>query len=340
MAVELANPVINSRYFKPQHEWGWQVALYLYLAGMGAGAAFFGLLMDWLGYSPYADRAILLWGPLLVGFGALFLILKLGIKRRFLNTIMNPMTSWLSRGFYILSVCIIIGTVLLGISLFPFVGIDINVPSSLIRVMDIIVFIFALATAVYTGILIQAVKYVSFWRTYLLPVLFTVSALSTGAVATVLSTHLYDLLAFSEGYSSEMGHFLLNIEQILLPIEAIVLALYLYTRYRMKEGQSSNSVRLLLWGKLRFIFWLGIIVLSFVLPPVLESTYARFPENPYLLYAIVASVLMGGLFLRFGIIYAGIKDHTPFHKFIELQYYLRYPKAVSIPLYQEYQDSK
>ena len=303
MAAELANPVINSRYFKPQHEWGWQVALYLYLAGMGAGAVAIGLLMDWLGYSPYASRAILLWGPIFVGVGASFLILKLGIKRRFLKTVLNPMTSWLSRGFYILSVCIVVGMVLLAISLLPYlpiIGININIDmsnwSSAIRALDIIVFIFALATAVYTGILIQAVKFVSFWHTYLLPALFTVSALSTGAVATVLTTHIYDLLAFSEGYSSDMGHFLMNIEQVLLPIEAIVLALYLYNRYRTEEGQSKNSVRLLLSGKMRPLFWLGVVVSGFVLPPILESIYSR-SESPYLLYALGTFVLASGLLL-------------------------------------------
>ena len=339
MAAELVNPVINSRFFKPQHEWGWQVALYLYLAGIGAGALAMGLLMDWLGYSPYDSRAILLWGPIFVGIGALFLILKLGIKQRFLNTIMNPMTSWLSRGFYILSVCIIVGMVLLAIALLPFlplIGINLNIDisswSSFIKALEIIAFIFALATAVYTGILIQAVKFVSFWHTYLLPALFTVSALSTGAVATVLTTSIYDLLAFTEGYSAHMRHFLMTTEQILLPIEAIVLGIYLYTRFRTTEGQSRSSVRLLLFGKFRLLFWLGIVVSGFVLPPILENIYSRFGENIYLLYAIATFVLASGLFLRIAIIYSGIKDQTPWHKVIELQYYLKYPKAGSIPL--------
>src|SRR4030066_2233862 len=149
----MANPVINSRYFKPQKEWGWQVAVDLYLAGMGSGALVIGLLVDWLGYSPYSSRTILLWGPVLVAFGALFLISKLGIRRRFLNTVMNPKTSWLSRGFYILSVCIIFGAVILAISLLPLLGVDIGSWSLFVRALDMVVFIFALAAAVYTGIL-------------------------------------------------------------------------------------------------------------------------------------------------------------------------------------------
>ncbi|MFC2070182.1 NrfD/PsrC family molybdoenzyme membrane anchor subunit [Chloroflexota bacterium] len=324
MSVKQDNPVINSRFIKPQKEWGWQVALYLYLAGMGSGALALGLLMDWMGNSPYSSRTILLWGPIFVAVGALFLVLKLGVKRRFLNTVLNPRTSWLSRGFYILSVCIIVGGLVMLVSLLPLFGIDINRWSVILLIFDIIAFIFALGTAVYTGILIQSVKYVSFWNTWLLPALFTVSALSTGAIAIVLSTYVYDLIVYSKGYSSHMMHVLMNIEQVLLIIEAIVLVLYLYSRYRA-EGQGKSSVLLLLFGNLRYLFWLGIVACCFALPVFLEVYYTVFPDNSFILFAMGASTLIGGLFLRIGVIYAGIKDQTSLHKFIEIQYYLRIP---------------
>ncbi len=188
MATGQVNQIENIKHLKPQKEWGWQVAVYLFLAGIGAGSLAFGILMDWLGYAPHPLRPMLLWGPILVAIGALFLVLKLGIKRRFLNTILNPKTSWLSRGFYILSMCIVVGALILGITLLPFLGVSISDWSSLILVLEIIGFILALATAVYTGILIQSVKYVPFWNTPLLPALFTVSALSTGAITTNNST--------------------------------------------------------------------------------------------------------------------------------------------------------
>ena len=335
MAATRENPVINSQYLQPQHEWGWQVALYLYLAGMGAGATMMGLLADWLGYSPYASRAILLWGPLMVGVGALFLLLKLGIKRRFMNTVMNPMTSWLSRGFYILSVCILAGTAILAISLAPLVGIDVDGLSTTTSVLNIVVFIFSLATAVYTGILIQAVKYVSFWHTYMLPVLFTVSALSTGAVATLLVTQIYDLAMFEKGYSTQMAGILMNTEQILMVIELVVLGLFLYGRYKAQEGQARSSVLLLMFGKYRLVFWLGIVGCGFIFPLILENFNSMFAENAFLLYAAFACVLTSGLLLRMGIIYSGIKDQTPLHKAVEMQYFLKFEDTGTIPLRME-----
>ena len=320
MDADWVSPAESLKYQRPQKEWGWQVAVYLYLAGIGAGALAIGLLMDWLGYSPYSSRAILLWGPILVAVGALFLVLKLGIKRRFLNTVMNPRTSWLSRGFYILSLCIVIGVVSLGISILPLLGISIDGWSSIVLTLDVIGFIFAIATAAYTGILIQSVNYVPFWKTSLLPLLFTVSALSTGAMAIILSTYAYDFISYSQGYSSHMTHMIINIEQGLIILEALVLALYLFSRYRA-QGGGRNSVRILLSGNLRLVFWLGIVVASFFLPTILESLYSRYPDYSFLLLFAGFSVLAGGFFLRFGIIFAGIKEVHPLGKMIDMQYY-------------------
>ena len=109
----------NVLSLKPQKEWGWQVAVYLYLAGMGAGAFVIGLVMDWLGYASNYPKALMLWGPILVAIGAPFLILKLGIKTRFWRACLNPRTSWLARGFLILVAFIGIGIIVLGASFLP-----------------------------------------------------------------------------------------------------------------------------------------------------------------------------------------------------------------------------
>jgi len=313
-----AVPAVNDRDVKQQREWGWQVAVDLYFAGAGAGALIIGLLMDWLGYSPYPSRMILLWGSILVAFGALFLISKLGVKRRFLNTMLNPKKSWLSRGFFILSGCIVFGTLNLFISTLPLIGINIGSWSSLIRALDIIVFIFALAAAVYTGILLGSVRYISFWKTCLLPALFTVSSLATGTVITILATYTYDSMVFSEGYSSQMRLILMNILAVLILLEAIMLVLYLQNRYKVAEGNARNSVLLLLFGRLRLVFWLGVVAVGFLLP-VIIGVFLRFSQHSYLLFAAGEMMLLGRFFLRMGIVYAGVKDPTPLHRFAELR---------------------
>jgi len=314
------NPIKHIKYLERQKEWGWPIAVYLYLAGIGAGSFIIGLLMDWLGYHSYPSRAILLWGPILVAIGAPFLILDLGIKRRFLSACLNPRSSWVARGFLILSVFIIIGLTIFGMSVFPFHGL--NEQSAPFRILEGIGLIFAFATAIYTGVLLQSVKYISLWNTPLLPLLFLVSALSTGSMGIILSTLGYGLLVPYGEYPAQPTNMLMLTEQTLILIEGLVLGLYLFFRYKTKE-QGENSVRLLVSGDLKFVFWGGIIVSGFLFPIILEYLYSKFPDYPFLVFLTGFFLLLGGLFLRVGILSAGIKEQPPLHKLIETRYNLR-----------------
>jgi len=311
------NPIRDIKYLRPQKVWGWQIAVYLYLAGMGAGSFAIGVVWDWLGYSAYPSNAVLLFGPLLAAVGAPFLILDLGIKRRFLNAGLNPKTSWLSRGFFILLIFIVFGVAALAMSILPLWGINIGL--MLFRIVEVIGLIFAFATAIYTGILLKALKYIPLWNTPLLPVLFLVSALSTGSMLIILSMLGSSLLLPNGEYSSQLTNILMRTEQILVFIEAFVLGMYLFSRYRTKE-QGKTSVNLLISGKLKFVFWGGIVVSGFFFPIVLEAIYSKLPEHTFLLFLTGFFLLVGGFFLRFGIISAGIKEQLPLHKLIELQY--------------------
>ena len=98
----MGNPI------KPQRVWKWEIAIYLYLAGMGAGSFVVGMGTLWafrpvasvtvLGFHLDIARLALLWGPILVAVGARFLILDLGIQKHFLYACLNPLSSWVARG--------------------------------------------------------------------------------------------------------------------------------------------------------------------------------------------------------------------------------------------------
>lgn len=317
MSIDTINQIKNVKYLHAQKDWGWHVAVYLYLAGMGAGAFVIGILMDWLGYSEELPRSILLWGPILVAIGAPFLILKLGIKTRFWRACLNPMTSWLARGFLILMTLITTGIIVFGSSLFTFDWLD--KLSGIIFFFEFVSFIFGFAVAIYTGILIQSVKYVPFWNTWFLPGLFTVSALSTGSMAVILSVLGYDIITASQQSNRQIIEIVMHIEQVLILIEAVVLGLYLYLRYKAGD-QGMNSVRLLLSGKLKIVFWGGIITSGFILPVILEFIYSGMHDYPVIMIFAGMFLLTGGYFLRAGIIYAGIKELHPLQNMYELDY--------------------
>jgi len=108
-------------------------------------------------------------------------------------------------------------------------------------------------------------------------------------------------------------------EQVLVVIEGIVLYLYLSRSYRTSE-QGKDSVRLLLFGEMKMIFWGGVVLLGFIFPVILENIASFFPGNVALILAAGILLLCGGFFLRVGILHAGIKDQIPMHRLMEIQY--------------------
>jgi len=314
------------RYLRPQEHWGWIIAIYLYLAGMGAGSYIIGTVINWFvhpsrvvtlwGQPLDSAKAALLWGPILVAIGAPFLILDLGIKKRFLYACLNPRTSWVARGFIILSAFIIFGLVLFTKSVLSLEWF--HAESGLWHILEVIALAFAFGTALYTGILLKATKSIPLWNTYLLPLLFLVSALSTGSMAVILSTLGSGLFS----HDTAVLKVLMVGEQILVVIEGVVLYLYLLGRHRVSE-QGKDSVRLLLFGEKKFIFWGGIVLLGFIFPFVLEGIAAFSDGNVLLIFSSGLILLCGGLFLRFGVLSAGIKERIPMQRWTEFQYHLR-----------------
>jgi polysulfide reductase chain C len=331
MRKEPIHPIRNVRYLRPQKEWKEIIAVYLYLAGMGAGSYIIGTLINWLmnpsrivaiwGVTLDSAKAVLLWGPILVAIGAPFLILDLGIKKRFLYAALNPRTSWVARGFLILSIFIVFGLVLMAKSVLPFEWLYSK--SYFWYLPESIALIFAFSTALYTGILLKATKSIPLWNTYLLPLLFLVSALSTGSMGIILSTLGTGLFSPDAGALK----ILMGGEQILVVIEGVVLFLYLSRRYRASE-QGKDSVRLLLFGERKLIFWGGIVFLGFIFPVVLESISSLSHGNPVFIFAAGVVLLCGGFFLRLGVLSAGIREQIPMHRLMEIQYdLLKNPKS-------------
>jgi formate-dependent nitrite reductase membrane component NrfD len=221
-----------------------------------------------------------------------------------------------ARGFFILSTFIVLGLVLLTKSVLPFEWL--HVESALWRIPEGIAFVLAFGTALYTGILLKATKSIPLWNTTLLPLLFLMSGLSTGSMAIILSTLGAGLFSHDAGALKV----LMGGEQILAVTEGIVLYLYLYRSYRTTE-QGKDSVRLLLFGEKKLIFWGGIVMVGFIFPVILENIASFFHGNVALIFVSGLIMLVGGFFLRLGVLSAGIKEQIPMQRLIEIQYDMR-----------------
>ena len=205
-----------------------------------------------------------------------------------------------------------------------YLGLPLRIPT-LWLILEILSTLFGVGTAVYTGILLKSVKYIPIWNTPFLPVLFLASALSTGSMAIILSAIGSSLLLPKGGTLFLLSQRLLPLEQVLVLIEAVILALYLYSRYRAKD-QGETSVRLLLSGRLRSLFWGGIVLIGFVFPLLLEYTYSCCPDYPILLFTTGLFLLCGGSFLRLGVLASGVKETLPMQRLVEMKLTMTAPR--------------
>ena len=134
-------------------------------------------------------------------------------------------------------------------------------------------------------------------------------------MAIILSTMGTGLLP----HDAQALKVLMGGEQVLVVIEVIILYLFLSRTYRSAE-QGKESVRLLLSGEMKLIFWGGIVLLGFIFPVILENIASFFPGNAVLIFVAGILLLCGGFFLRLGVLHAGIKDQIPMHRLMEIQY--------------------
>jgi polysulfide reductase chain C len=325
MIVESTPPIRISKCLRSQREWRWEIATYLYLAGMGAGSFVVGIFTHWLehpsltiqtwGFSFDIAKFALLGGPVLVVMGTPFLILDLGMKRRFLFACLNPKSSWVARGFIILSTFILLGFAVLVISFF-YPAVFTERPVSWLA-LEILSLVFALATALYTGVLLKSVKYVPLWKTPLLPILFLVSALSTGTMVLLLSALGYGYFVPPGEWFHKMMNLWVCLGQILILIECFVLALY-FIVYRKGHRETNRMVQFV-FREMAWLIGAGICL----------SLYAYLLRQPTLLLVAGLFLFIGGFSLRLQFLAKGVKEQPPMVRWIEMRTNIRDSERVN-----------
>ncbi len=314
-----------NRVAHTQKEWEWPIAVYLFMAGMGAGAFAIGLLTKWILKPDIPSMGMLLWGPVLVALGAPFLILDLGKKLRFVNAAFNPRTSWAARGFAILSSLIITGITAFALALLPDLLplLSISVPSwmnegnTVPTVFQLIALVLSFGTAAYTGLFLKSVKYVSLWNSRILPVLFLISALTTGAMVLIVFLWGFGISANNQQVLI-LSRNLIPVEMGLIIVEAVVMAWWLSSLKKAGKIQeepmkhlSRKSYPSLVTGFIvSGLAWLS----SFNMPTEFFSLYS------ILLLTSGIIILYGGFMLRYDIIKSGTRDPHPMHKLAAMQY--------------------
>lgn len=284
------DPKVNGQI---QTEWRWLIAIYLFLGGVGAGAYTIAAINSFLGKALEPSTVVGLWisFPALI-IGSLCLLADLGSPAKAVLAGMKPKTSWIARGFWIISIFIVVSfihTMLVQYS-------DAASPATL-KALSVIGIIFAVSTMAYTGILLGASKGITLWRSGAVPVVFVVSALVTGHFAIMIG-----LVLFGDG-TTVTGTLGAMAAEAAALVVLEVLAILFFLQAAWKRPDPRESVERLLRNRM-FLFW---YVLAGLLTPLVLMLIMYRGTTDSNAVAMLGAVLglIGGLVLRQGVLMFG-----------------------------------
>jgi formate-dependent nitrite reductase membrane component NrfD len=292
------NPKVNGQL---QHDWGWLIAIYLFLGGVAGGAYTIAAVNRFLGAGLELSTTVGLWisFPALV-IGTIFLLADLGSPSRAVLAGMKLRSSWIARGTWILSIFMILSLLHLILHQFTSVG-DTAGGKAVIDVIAVAGIVFAVGTMAYTGILLGASKGIPFWRSGVVPVVFVVSAVVTGHFAVMLGMTLFATAAST----LEILRTMALEAAVLVALEALVIIFFLQAAFRIPDPRES-AMRILS----KHMFVIGYFILGLTIPLILMLVVYRSAVGVGTAISAVAAIgavlgLAGGLILRQAVLTCG-----------------------------------
>lgn len=306
--MEVTTTRHNPNVFPELEVWHWDVALYLFFSGLAAGA----LIITALAFLYAGERklsrevrASALVAAIVVPVAMLGLFSDLANKAnifafyRYWN-----FSSTMALGARALLVIPPVG-VLFGLSLLPEL-IEGRLKRfrkwmSLLEPHRVLLARLTLACGaflgIYTGILLSANFGRPIWNTPMVPVLFLVSGLSTGAAAMSMATR--------DHLEKEI---LTKLDVALITAELAVLVLMLVSATYTTRSQH-EALRLFVGGPFTAAFWVVVGMVGLIVPLFLERLELKRRIPPTALPSLM--VLVGGLGLRVIIVFAGQASTIP-----------------------------
>ena len=294
-----------------QTEWGWQIAVYLFLGGLAAGTLFVMGLVNVRHKGAFVKAtAVAAWCAVAcLGVGLLMLLADVSepLRALLLWQSFSHFGSWMTIGAWLLFFGVIVAGMWALAATVAAVkakkGAEAPKAGALVRGLAPVAIVFGVCIAAYTGILLSVLKAHPLWNTALLPVLFTVSAIDTGIA---LSAIILVTCAKGEEKAEEVHAKLEKWTLILVIAEVVVLAGLLAV---VGSGSTTGaaSVNILVGGPLAIGFW-AFVVLGLLAPGAIAFLGARKKDGAKPALGLGGNVLClaGGCALRFLILMAGI----------------------------------
>lgn len=291
------------------HVWGWEIPVYLFLGGMVAG------MMIISGYFLFSKRykettcacyTLPLISLILLSAGMFSLFLDLEHKLYFWRLyttfrIKSPM-SW-GAWILILVYPVIIANFLMGppdfiVRKFPKINLIttfINGRPRLIQNIGIANMLLGGSLGIYTGILLSTMGSRPLWNSSILSILFLVSGLSTAAAFV----HMIAKNVFERELLAKADNGFLIIELFVIMLLLVGLS--------TSSAVHISAAKLLISGEYAPQFWTFVIGTGIIIPLIIQLLAV----NHKIKHTPVAPILviLGGLILRFIIVYAGQYSH-------------------------------
>ena len=282
--------------------WSGIIACYLFLAGLGGGAFITAAFIRWR--HPEAVRMrvyghIIAPVTVIVGLFLLMFDATAGLHNplRFALLLSN-FGSVMTWGVVFLGLFTIIALIVAGLDIFHK-----RVPVAL----EIAGSVLGVCVAVYTGCLLGVCKTFPLWNNALLPILFLVSAVSTGMASVLVTAIVRHPEEFNRVGVLKKFHFCLPIIELVL-----VASLCFITAQTNPAGYA--SIMSLVAGEWALWFWIGLVAIGLVLPTVLETWLLFFSPKEFeesrkahwISFFSDAGVLVGGFVLRLLILLAAL----------------------------------
>ncbi len=306
---ELVDPVM--------HIYGWEIAVYLFIGGLVAG------MMIISGYFLFKGRqkedlcscyTIPLMGIVLLSIGmfALFLDLdhKLYVWRMYTTFQITSPMSW-GAWILILVYPALIAGMLIRVpwfmeEKFPVlkkVSEFINVTPGRVKAIGIINIALGIALGVYTGILLSSFGARPLWNSSILGLLFLTSGISTASAFIHMIAKNKD--------ESEM---LAKADNGFLVAELFLITLFIIGLLSSTQVHQ-DAAKIILSGAYAPVFWVFVVGLGIVIPLIIQymAVNHRIKHTPI----APVMVIIGGLILRFVLVYAGQLSHWTKKAFLE-----------------------
>lgn len=282
------------------------IVWYLFLGGLGGGLCLVALFVEFRARSesyPWVELGRATLKPALVialialAAGSICLMKDLALPEKALLLFVKPTFSAITVGTYALT------GLMVCIALLATLAFRENAPARprLGAALRVVAAILSLVVIVYTGVLLSSMAAVPLWLSVCIPVLFTLSSLSSGIAGIAL------LSAFPRPTmhaTSSALRMLLTADAVLIALEIIsVVALAVHL---LGNAAALASVEALVSGQLAPHFWVGFVACGLLAPIILEIVfYSRLSRCPAFFIALGCLILIGAFFLRYCTIFGG-----------------------------------